>query len=388
MYEYDNQQYILHSGEKASHLSLLGDFDSSYKSLGLCAFIECWSEELSYRSVSTLLSQITGIDLLSSVSVKNHCLHKAIAISEDWVSNSVFEASSQPMIVKEDIAIYEQDAGEVLLMLDDVGVKAQKPQKKVARLAWDAKRIETTVALISRQQVKGKDKEAANKTHKVEEGDKLITASKKEKHQEAQKPYVTLTEGIDSAGKVIYPIEKAIYDTLYHLYGQPSAQKPLPIVAITDGARSIRLVLFALFGLNCCIILDWYHLQLKIKNLMSMIAPNKDMKEIYINELKKLLWKGKTQEALDYLNQITEVKNQEKMQELIEYLTKHKTEIIDYQKRQQVGKTIGSGRCEQANDTLVARRQKKKSMAWSASGSKSLAIIKAHSLNNSLQGFF
>jgi hypothetical protein len=62
-------------------------------------------------------------------------------------------------------------------------------------------------------------------------------------------------------------------------------------------------------------------------------------------------------------------------------LTKHQAEIIDYEKRQKAGKTIGSGRCEQANDALVAHRQKKKAMAWSPAGSKALAIVKTQSLN-------
>jgi hypothetical protein len=35
--------------------------------------------------------------------------------------------------------------------------------------------------------------------------------------------------------------------------------KPLPIVAITDGARSIRLMLEELFGPSVRVILDWYH---------------------------------------------------------------------------------------------------------------------------------
>ena len=50
---------------------------------------------------------------------------------------------------------------------------------------------------------------------------------------------------------------------------------PLNIVAITDGARNIRLRLMGIFVNAIVIILDWYHLGKKIRELMSMIARNK-----------------------------------------------------------------------------------------------------------------
>jgi hypothetical protein len=93
------------------------------------------------------------------------------------------------------------------------------------------------------------------------------------------------------------------------------------------------------------------------------------------------VWHGKTIEALDYLTQIPTVRNQEKFEELRGDLTKHQTEIIDYDQRKKAGKTIGRGRCEKTKDAIVAHRQKKKGMAWSRSGSKALAIIKTGQLN-------
>jgi hypothetical protein len=46
----------------------------------------------------------------------------------------------------------------------------------------------------------------------------------------------------------------------------------LNIVAITDGAKVIRHRLLAIFGVLPVVILDWYHLCQKVRNLMSMIA--------------------------------------------------------------------------------------------------------------------
>jgi hypothetical protein len=58
----------------------------------------------------------------------------------------------------------------------------------------------------------------------------------------------------------------------------------------------------------------------------------------------------------------------------LQYLDKHRHEIIDYGVRQAVGKPIGSGRMEEGLDQVVGHRQKKKGMSWSAKGSKALAI--------------
>ncbi len=77
-------------------------------------------------------------------------------------------------------------------------------------------------------------------------------------------------------------------------------------------------------------------------------------------------------------------KNTAKREELFAYLTKPTSEIIHYEKRKATGKKIGSGRVEKANDVLVAHRQKKKGMAWSRTGSESLAILKALEINHRL----
>ena len=63
-----------------------------------------------------------------------------------------------------------------------------------------------------------------------------------------------------------------------------------------------------------------------------------------------------------------EARNAQKQEELITYLEKHAHEIIEYERRQQVEKTIGSGR--------------------SALGSKSLAILKVVELNKQWESFW
>ena len=340
-----NQRYILEDGSSTSYLALNSKLSNGVYTNKLGAFIEEWCQELSYEKLSILLAQITSTEVLSPSGVKSYLERKAEEISKEWLSNT--QTSIKTISVIPDIAIYKQESKEVILMMDDVGVKAQKPHKKVERMADDAKRLDTTVVLV----------------------------------QDAKQEYHYATKGINKEGETIYGIEKAIVDKvcLYH-----DVEKALPIVAITDGARSIRLTLQAVFGLGVCIILDWYHLQLKVKNLMSMIATNKNDKKLYINDLKLFLWTGNVPEALIYLDNMSRVKNIEKKQELHDYLEKHQTEIIDYGLRQAAKKTIGSGRVEKANDLVVAHRQKKKGMAWSPTGSASLAIIKINRINKEM----
>ena len=89
--------------------------------------------------------------------------------------------------------------------------------------------------------------------------------------------------------------------------------------------------------------------------------------------------------CLPNLRTDVEVRNQTKHEELIGYLDKHRHEIIDYGARQAVGKPIGSGRMEKGVDQVIGHRQKKKGMAWSAQGSKALAILKVVELNGQWQ---
>ncbi len=55
---------------------------------------------------------------------------------------------------------------------------------------------------------------------------------------------------------------------------------------------------------------------------------------------------------------------------------KHQHEIINYKRRSQAGKTIGSGRAEKGVDLAVGFRQKNKGMSWSRLSSRALSLLK------------
>ena len=129
------------------------------------------------------------------------------------------------------------------------------------------------------------------------------------------------------------------------------------------------------------LILDWYHLDKKVGELMSMVARNKQEKAIHVARLLDHLWHGRTEAALAYLRREVQAKNPEPLAALVTYLEKHRAEIINYGRRQRAGKPIGSGRMEKGVDQVIGARQKHKGMSWSPTGSKALGILKVVELN-------
>ncbi len=114
---------------------------------------------------------------------------------------------------------------------------------------------------------------------------------------------------------------------------------------------------------------------------MSMVAKNKVEKERDLEVLVGQLWGGQVEEAIRYLTEEVEARNEEKKEALVGYLEKHRSEIIDYERRKRAGKTIGSGRMEKGVDRAIGMRQKKKGMSWSEVGSKALGILKVVEMN-------
>ena len=156
----------------------------------------------------------------------------------------------------------------------------------------------------------------------------------------------------------------------------------LNLGAITDGARNIRLLFEQVFGQPVTLILDWYHLRKKCYELMCMIARNKAEKETHIQVILAHLWQGQTNNALAYLQSKVLVRNSTKFEELLTYLQKHASEIINYEKRQLSGKTIGSGRMEKGVDQTIGHRQKRKGLSWRDLGSRALGLLKMVELNH------
>lgn len=153
---------------------------------------------------------------------------------------------------------------------------------------------------------------------------------------------------------------------------------PGPLVFFTDGARDLRLAIQNTFCfLPFKIILDWYHLKKKCKDLLSMAISGKQVKQQTLSELLAWLWLGKVERAVQVLRDLSEdtIKNKKELENLINYFERNRSCIPCYALRQKLGLRVSSNLVEKANDLVVSNRQKHNGMSWSADGSTSLATL-------------
>ena len=158
------------------------------------------------------------------------------------------------------------------------------------------------------------------------------------------------------------------------------------LIFFADGAKNIKNSIEKYFSnLPYTLILDWYHLRKKCKELISSsLNGTKEQKNDYIKRLLHMLWVGNVKEAILYLNGFDEkqIKSRHWLGELIGYLERKEAQIVCYALRHELGLRISSNRVEKANDRLVAQRQKHNGMSWSYEGSGSLASITMVMINN------
>lgn len=305
---------------------------------------------------------MTGETQLSDQRIQQIVVDKALEVSKRIAEegDKIKEEGLKIPKVNPEVNIYDPDEREILLFDDGIQVKGQKGNRVSDR------RIEAIDVCES-----SKD----NKTPRVNTD--VIMLEKK------GGGFEYITNGIAEEGNDLIGLEYVVKSRVIREYGEE--KEPLNIVAITDGAKDIRLRLEAIFGIAIMIILDWYHLCKKVREHMSMIALNKEEKIKHLRILFYCLWRGMVEEVLRYLKMEVRARNKQKLLELITYIEKHKEEIIDYRRRKKAGKVIGSGRMEKGVDQVIGNRQKKKGMSWSRKGSKSLGILKVVELNGRWQ---
>jgi hypothetical protein len=351
------QRFLLDGTEK-TYFDLTNQFQEDYVSDNLREFSGYYSNRLSYKEVEKLIKTMTGDRQLSDTKIQQVVVGKAIEMSKRQAEEQEKQTEKKDLkmpAVQEKVNIYEKAEKEIIIFDDAIQVKQQKAmrEKKHKKLLNEADAEEKTKNKVSTDVVMLEKKEGG---------------------------FTYIIGEIDEKGNEAKPFEEIVKSEIIKEYGEE--KEPLKIVAITDGAKGIRNRLLTIFGVVVTIILDWYHLCKKVRELMSMIAVNKEEKINHVIQLLYYLWRGMSDEAIEYLKQKVTAKNKQKLAELITYLEKHKVEIIDYGKRKEAGKTIGSGRMEKGVDQVIGYRQKKKGMSWSQKGSKSLGILKVAELNN------
>jgi hypothetical protein len=159
------------------------------------------------------------------------------------------------------------------------------------------------------------------------------------------------------------------------------------IVIFADGARAIHGAVQEMLGYaRVKVIMDWYHLDKKCREYMSMVVKGREAKEELLGKMLEKLWFGDVDGAIAVLGGMEQekVKNPEKLAELTEYFGRIRPNVPCYAMRKTLGLRNSSGPGEKANDLVVARRQKHNGMAWSDDGSFAFASVSAVSLNGEL----
>jgi hypothetical protein len=160
----------------------------------------------------------------------------------------------------------------------------------------------------------------------------------------------------------------------------------------TDGHKVLNdtILKFYRWYDNIQIILDWYHLEKKCKEQLSMGMKGRDIRNATLEKLMPLLWHGLTDKAVAYLESIdpSNIKAEFRIVKLIEYLKRNKPRIPNYELRKRLGLRNSSNIGEKMNDLLVSNRQKDNGMSWSKKGSLNLATVTALKINNEYEKWF
>ena len=229
------------------------------------------------------------------------------------------------------------------ISVDDIGVRFQKPGRK-GECKKDRSFVENTVIHI---QAEGKQ-------------------------------YTLTAIGMDKAFKLLvaFLLENRLMED-YRL------------IFFSDGATCIRDNIEKYFGFRQhTIILDWLHLEKKCNEFLSMgVKGSKDEKQRIKKELASILWTGRHQNAINYLESLkkSQARNYVKIEELKDYIRRKSPNLACYALRHELGLRISSNRVEKANDLVVATRQKHNGMSWSRNGSGALAVITATMINGELE---
>jgi hypothetical protein len=160
----------------------------------------------------------------------------------------------------------------------------------------------------------------------------------------------------------------------------------------TDGHKTLNQAILKSFNWykNIGIILDWYHLEKKCKEKLSLALKGRFIRNEVLEELMPLLWHGSTDEAVEYIKCIAKssIKDTKILDKLIEYFITNKSYIPCYAVRKKLGLCNSSAIGEKMNDLIVSERQKHNGMSWSKSGSVGLATITALKRNKESDKWF
>lgn len=341
MFSFRRQRFLTAEGHR---LCVLSELMSSW----LQQRCVDWATRFCYSEGARLLEEYCGAPLLSEDSLWRLVEKQAVRLDAEQgktiaaiAQQSDTALPSPTFRAVTERELYDGQIPEFLALTDAICVASQKPTRQKAgetRVEKEAKRHDTDVFVLPRR----------------DGGEQFFC------------------EGLSEAWSCVAAVSAFLR--------QEWSGLPLSVVAITDGAKKIRSDLSTLFGREVRVILDWYHLGKRVKENLCMVAHSSTEREEWEKILLGFLWVGHVAEAISFLSGLPARRTKAKT-DLLGYLEKHACEIIDYGRRQQVGKAIGSGRMEKAVDQVIGVRQKNRGMSWTKQGSRALALLTVAKLN-------
>jgi len=164
------------------------------------------------------------------------------------------------------------------------------------------------------------------------------------------------------------------------------------LIFFVDGQRTLYTAILRAFAwLQAVqIILDWYHLEKRCKEQLSLALKGRAIRNTLLEQLCPFLWHGCVDRAIVLLQAVepTKIKNQEALDTLIAYLERNRPYLPCYAVRKQLGLRNSSNLGEKANDLIVSDRQKHNGMSWSKPGSVALAAVTALVRNQEYKRWF
>jgi hypothetical protein len=220
------------------------------------------------------------------------------------------------------------------------------------------------------------DRQASSRPDSPEKGKKKYVSNTVVHVQQNEKSYIINDRNIKDALKLLMGFLVA-----------NSLIWPNQLVFYTDGASDLNSPINAMFDfLPYKIILDWYHLYEKVKQRLSSGMKGYKLRNVFLESLQPVLWKGDIPAAIEMLESLpdTKVRNRSEVNRLIDYLKRNEQYIPCYAMRSKLGLRSSSNCVENANGRIVSFRQKAQGMSWSREGSASLASVSAIQINSEL----
>lgn len=154
------------------------------------------------------------------------------------------------------------------------------------------------------------------------------------------------------------------------------------VVVLGDGASGIRS-LWELYFPQALALLDPWHLWEKVKQRAREVSGSRQRGLGLAQVVYRRLRRGALAEARELIEHwpAATAWAQQQRQRLLAYLERNADTIKDYETLRAAGYLVGSGLTEKANDLVVVPRMKNGKMHWSRAGAETVALLRAHVLN-------